>query len=180
MSDYGTIIEERTVRFERLLPGPIERVWEYLTDSEKRGTWLAFGEMDLRVGGKFEHVWRNNALSENDDPPPEKYADIAEEARMSGKILACDPPKLLSYTWEWGGGEPSEVTYELAEDGDRVRLTLTHRRLASRGEMVGVGSGWHAHLEVLAARLEGRKPEGFWRTHTRLEAEYEERIPASA
>lgn len=180
MSDYGTIIEERTVRFERLLPGPIERVWEYLTDSEKRGTWLATGEMDLRVGGNVEHVWRNNDLTENDDPAPEKYADIAEEARMSGKITACDPPNLLSYTWEWGEDEPSEVTYELQARGDKVLLALTHRRLASRGEMVGVGSGWHAHLEILAAHLESREPEGFWRTHTRLEAEYEERIPVSA
>lgn len=180
MSDYGMIIEERTVRFERSLPGPIERVWEYLTDSEKRGTWLAFGEMELTVGGRVEHVWRNNDLTEDDDPPPEKYADIAEEARMSGTITACDPPRLLSYTWEFGEGEPSEVTYELAEEGNRVRLTLTHRRLSSRDEMVGVGSGWHTHLGLLAARLEGREPARFWRTHTRLEAEYEERIPASA
>lgn len=179
MSDYGTIIEERTVRFERLLPGPVERVWEYLTDSQKRGTWLATGEMDLRVGGKVEHVWRNNDLTENDDPAPEKYADIADEARMGGKITACDPPHLLSYTWEFGEGEPSEVMYELEARDDKVLLTLTHRRLASRGEMVGVGSGWHAHLEILAARLEGHEPDGFWRTHTRLEVEYEERIPTT-
>ncbi len=179
MSDYATVIDERAVRLERLLPGPIERVWSYLTDSEKRGTWLAVGEMVLEVGGRVEHVWHNNDLTEDDDPPPEKYADIAEEARMTGTITACDPPHLLSYTWEWGEDEPSEVTYELQPQGDKVLLTLTHRRLASRGEMVGVGAGWHTHLDILAARLEGQPPEGFWRKHTRLEAEYEQRIPAS-
>jgi hypothetical protein len=29
------------VRFERLLPGPIERVWDYLTKPELQKTWLA-------------------------------------------------------------------------------------------------------------------------------------------
>ena len=180
MSDYGTVIEQRAVRFERLLPGPIDRVWNYLTDSDKRGTWLAVGEMDLQIGGQVEHVWHNNDLTENDDPPPEKYAEIAEEARMTGTITACDPPHLLAYTWEWGEDQPSEVTYELESRGDQVLLILTHRRLASRGEMVGVGAGWHAHLDILVARLEGSQPGGFWRTHTRLEAEYEQRISASA
>jgi uncharacterized protein YndB with AHSA1/START domain len=31
MNDFGTI-DGDTVRFERELPGPIERVWSYLTD----------------------------------------------------------------------------------------------------------------------------------------------------
>ena len=36
MNDYGELLDENTVRFERLLPGPIERVWSYLTEGEKR------------------------------------------------------------------------------------------------------------------------------------------------
>jgi hypothetical protein len=32
---FGVLIEPGTIRFERILPGPIERVWDYLTDSEK-------------------------------------------------------------------------------------------------------------------------------------------------
>jgi uncharacterized protein YndB with AHSA1/START domain len=47
MDKYGTIIAPNTIRFERLLPGPIERVWAYLTDPEKRAKWLASGPMDL-------------------------------------------------------------------------------------------------------------------------------------
>lgn len=30
MDTYGTVIAPNTIRFERLLPGPIERVWAYL------------------------------------------------------------------------------------------------------------------------------------------------------
>ncbi len=34
MTDLGTIVDAHTVRFERLLPGAIERVWDYLTKPE--------------------------------------------------------------------------------------------------------------------------------------------------
>ncbi len=54
MNEYGVVTEPRTVYFERLLPGPIERVWAYITESEKRGKWLATGEMELRVGGRVD------------------------------------------------------------------------------------------------------------------------------
>jgi hypothetical protein len=35
------VLESQTVRFERLLPGPVERVWEYLTRPDLQRTWLA-------------------------------------------------------------------------------------------------------------------------------------------
>ena len=41
LSGYGELIEPATVRIERMLPGPIERVWDYLTDSDLRAQWLA-------------------------------------------------------------------------------------------------------------------------------------------
>jgi len=31
--EYGTVLSPTEVRFERLLPGPIETVWAFLTDS---------------------------------------------------------------------------------------------------------------------------------------------------
>jgi uncharacterized protein YndB with AHSA1/START domain len=181
MSEYGVVTEPGMVRLERILPGPIDRVWSYLVDSEKRGTWLATGEIEPRVGGRVEHVWRNNAHTPDDDPAPAKYADIAEYARMEGRVTAYDPPRRLAYTWEGGPAEgESEVTFELSARGADVLLVLTHRRLVTRDGMLGVSSGWHAHLDVLAARLAGRTPPGFWRTHAKLEVEYGRRIPAGA
>ena len=32
MNDYGVLLDSKTVRFERLLPGPIDRVWGYLVE----------------------------------------------------------------------------------------------------------------------------------------------------
>ncbi|MBB3059863.1 uncharacterized protein YndB with AHSA1/START domain [Microbulbifer rhizosphaerae] len=36
MEDYGVMTAADTLRIERLLPGPLERVWQYLVDSDKR------------------------------------------------------------------------------------------------------------------------------------------------
>ena len=43
MKDYPSVLSPTEIRFERLLPGPIENVWSYLTDAKKRGEWLASG-----------------------------------------------------------------------------------------------------------------------------------------
>jgi hypothetical protein len=58
-----------------------------------------------------------------------------------------------------------------------VLLTVVHRRLPTRGMMVGVSTGWHAHLDMLAARLADEETEPFWDRFGRLRAEYERRIP---
>ncbi|MGE3875899.1 MAG: ATPase, partial [Parvibaculaceae bacterium] len=62
--------------------------------------------------------------------------------------------------------------------GDEVLLTVIHRRLADRGTMLLVGSGWHLLLDVLAARAAGKKPEAFWDGWSRLRKEYDRRLPA--
>jgi uncharacterized protein YndB with AHSA1/START domain len=48
---YGVLTEPAMLKIQRLLPGPIERVWAYLTDGELRRKWLAAGEMEMKVGG---------------------------------------------------------------------------------------------------------------------------------
>ena len=172
MSEYGSVIEPGTVRFERLLPGPIEKVWAHLVDAELRGTWLATGPMEPREGGKVELHFRHADLTPHAEVTPEKYKGVEGGHTMSGRITRWDPPRLLAYTWE---GD-SEVTFELAPSGAGVRLTLTHRRLASRDETVEVSGGWHAHLGVLEERLRGETPRPFWPRFENLEREYQARI----
>ena len=46
MNDYGELIDSSTVRFERMLPGPIERVWSYIVESDKRKQWLCAGDIE--------------------------------------------------------------------------------------------------------------------------------------
>jgi uncharacterized protein YndB with AHSA1/START domain len=168
---HGTSTAPGEVRIERWLPGPAERVWAYLTDSRKRGTWLATGEMEPRVGGRVEHVFRHADLS-HEKVPPAPYEAYAEGHTMHGTILRYEPPRLLSYTWG-EGDEASDVTFEVEpQPNGEVLLTVTQRRLRSVQGMANVSAGWHAHLGILLDRLHGRAPRGFWSTHSRLEAEY--------
>lgn len=177
MNEFGVVTAPRTLCIRRVLPGPIERVWAYLTESDKRGRWLATGPMELRVGGRVELNFRNADLSPEVEPTPEKYRQ-SECGTIHGRITRCDPPRLLSYTWGGDGGDPSEVTFELTPEGEDVLLVLTHRRLRDRSQMLSVSGGWHAHLGILLDHLAGRQPRPFWSTLARLEAEYERRLPA--
>ncbi len=177
MSEFGVVTEPRTVRLRRVLPGPIERVWAYLTESDKRATWLASGPMELQVGGRVELHFHHADLSA-EKTPPDRFKKLEAGHSSYGRIIRCDPPHVLSYTWNEELEDPSEVTFELTPEGQDVVLVLTHRRLGDRTAMVSVSSGWHTHLGVLIDRLEGREPRPFWSTIVRLEAEYQRRLPA--
>lgn len=176
MTDYAVVTAPGTVHIERLLPGPIERIWAYLTESDKRGQWFASGDAELKAGGRIELIFRNSDLTRNDDPAPAKYAREAGEVSMAGRITQCEPPHLLAFTW--GDESASEVRFELTERGNKVLLAITHTGLDAFDARISIAGGWHTHLGILADRLEGREPEGFWRTHTRLEAEYAKRLQA--
>lgn len=180
MSTYGTYTEQGTIRFERLLPGPIERVWAWLTEPEKRGQWLASGEMELNVGGRVELIFNHHNITPYDETLPEKYKDIGDTSRLQGTITELDPPRLLSYTWEEPSAPDSVVTFELEEDGAQVRLTLTHRHLGDdRDTLMGVGAGWHTHLDIMVDKLNGRTPKPFWDTHMPREEEYAKKLDES-
>lgn len=172
LSADGEVIGDDTVRFERLLPGPIERVWAYLTESEKRGLWLATGEFDLRPGGKTHLRFRHRDLSPKQSPAPAEFRKFDEEGGgFEGRVLRCEPPRLLTITW---GGTPneSEVTFELMpRPRGKVLLVLTHRRLRP-DEMKMVAPGWHTHLGILSDRLEGSEPENFWIAFQQWKAHY--------
>lgn len=169
--DYGVLTEPTTLTIHRILPGPIERVWAYLTDSDLRRQWLAAGAMELKVGAPFEFVWRNNELT---DPPGKRPEGYSDEHRMQSRITEIDPPRRLSFTWF----ERGEVTFELSPRGNRVLLTVIHRRIPDRSVLLKVGPGWHNHLDVLVARISGKEPEPFWDNFVRLQKEYTRRMPA--
>jgi len=167
---YGTLIEPTTLKIQRLLPGPIERVWAYLTESDMRRKWLAAGQMEMKVGSLFEFVWRNDELS---DPPGKRPEGFGEEHRMQSRITELDPPRKISFTWS----ESGDVSIELETKGKEVLLTLIHRRLPNRNYMLRVSAGWHMHLDVLVARANDTEPPLFWDGWARLHEEYDHWLP---
>jgi uncharacterized protein YndB with AHSA1/START domain len=168
---YGVLTEPATLKIQRLLPGPIERVWAYLTDSELRRQWLAAGKMEMKVGVPFELVWRNDELS---NPPGQRPTGFPEEHRMQSRITELDPPRKLAIAWSGSG----DVSFELDPKGNEVLLTVTHRRLPDRATLLMFGAGWHMHLDILVARATGKEAAPFWDGWSRLQKEYDRRMPA--
>jgi uncharacterized protein YndB with AHSA1/START domain len=127
-----------------------EKLWQALTTAEfSRQYFFGFAvEMETRVGGSF--IVRA--------PDGSTHID--------GEVLACDPPRKLSVTWNvnWPGlveklGQ-TVVTYEIAQTGGAVRLTMTesHERELSEDILSGGRSGWPAILSSLKSVLETGKP----------------------
>ncbi len=169
MNEYGKLITPTTLQFERTLPGPIENVWEYLVDDEKRGLWFAGGPTELVPDGKMELVFNNSKFADIDDPTPEKYKDVGDGFKSVAIVAKVEKPNLLVINWEDG-----TVTFALSELGDgKIKLTLTHEKLSTeRDQRIGVLAGWHTHLNILVDRLEGNQVKGFWTVHMDLEEQY--------
>jgi uncharacterized protein YndB with AHSA1/START domain len=126
------------VVFHRHYRKPIEKVWAAITTPERLADWLADADIEMRTGGKIRLNWANGH-------------------EMEGRVLVCEPPTAFAWTWDLGGRETS-VRFDLKPDGDGCWLTLTHSGLSPKaGPGAGVRAGWHAHLEGLAAAIDGTK-----------------------
>ena len=166
------------VRFVRLLPGPIERVWDYLTDPVKRARWFAGGTMEQRVGGKMRLTFRHKDLAPNETPPAGYEQHHDPGASMDNIVTRCEPPRLLAFTFGTEG--ESEVTIELTPQGDDVQLVLTHRATGGDIPYMGeFGPGWHTHFTLLLAQLEGAPPPPFWTLFLQHKAAYAKILPAA-
>ncbi|MEM8770404.1 MAG: SRPBCC family protein [Pseudomonadota bacterium] len=177
MNKYGEVLEDGSMQFVRMLPGPIERVWDYLTDPEKRAQWLCGGETATQAGGKIVMAFDNSTLTPHeDDHPPEKYKDAGGPVTFEGKVLGYERPHLLQFTWPNADGGEGVVTFRLSEEGEKVRLELTHKGIRRASDFIGASGGWHVHLDILDDKLAGRDPGPFWTAHTAAENEYEKRF----
>jgi uncharacterized protein YndB with AHSA1/START domain len=172
MSEYATTPDPTSIRLERLLPGPVERVWAYLVEPEKRALWFVGGVWDLRVGGEAQVAWDHRKLSH--EPTPHAWKDF-DGTTTTGTITRVEAPRLLSYRTGPGGGD-SEVTFELEPRGKDVLLTITQTPIADAQMKAGFASGWHAYLGILEDRLNGATPRGFWTYFDKLQGEYADRF----
>src|SRR5215211_7035252 len=96
---HGQFTGPAEVRLVRTLPGPIERVWSYLTDPEKRARWFAGGPMEPRAGGKLTLNFRQANLAP-DETPPEEYKQHHDPGHsMEGIVTRWEPPRVLAFTF---------------------------------------------------------------------------------
>jgi uncharacterized protein YndB with AHSA1/START domain len=152
-----------TIRLERMLDAPVEKVWRYLTEAGLRQQWF-MGGSDARAESELELVIDHDNLSDDDVPYPEDYAQYRGKVWRE-KVLRFEPPRLLETTF--ANGEQGVVTYELFPEGDGTRLVLTHSGISSPTGFENFGTGWTSHLAVLQERLADRGVPNFWALHER-------------
>ena len=155
-----------TIRLERLLDAPVDKVWRYLTEAELRRQWF-MGGSDAAPNGQFELIVDHDNLSEDEVPYPESYAAFKGSV-WTEKVIRFEPPRLLETTFQ--GGKNGRVTYELFPDGERTRLVLIHSGIESGTGAQDFGTGWNSHLTVLQEKLAGRTVRDFWALHAESRA----------
>ena len=144
MSARGEPFRVPAVRFVRTLPGPPQRVWDYLTDCRKLTAWFGEdGSIEPREGGAVRFM----------------------QGHVRGIVTQWKPHRRLAYTWNVFGPDAAEspypesyLTFDLEPSGSEVRLTLTHLPVLERFENQNM-MGWHTFLDILGAAARGEAIE---------------------
>jgi uncharacterized protein YndB with AHSA1/START domain len=138
---------EHSLRIERLIAAPPERIFAYWTQAELVAQWLAPGEMrcidnavDLRAGGAWHVTMLRTDGSTN---------------TVGGTYLAIEPPRRLVFTW--GNSDPAcsgvvadtEVEILISEAHGGTRLVLTHTKFSSVESRDRHEMGWGMCLDKL-------------------------------
>lgn len=135
--------DEEPIRVERLLPAPIEDVFDALTDAARMADWFSpvgFAEVeaDAIVGGILRVVMIDGDVRLEHD----------------GEFLEVLRPTRLAFTWRsrYTGDRPTVVTVELSEEDGETRLVLHHDGLPP-AERASHAGGWGAILDRLSAAV---------------------------
>ena len=123
-------------RMTRSFAHPASYVWEMLTAPARLAEWLAPGTIEPKVGGAARLDFKDSGIV------------------IDSTVTEFDPVKAIAYSWS-GPGEPLRpLRFGLQSDGAGTTLEITLR--VPKGEDAArSAAGFEAHLEMLAAALEG-------------------------
>ncbi len=100
--------DARTAVIRRVYPASPETLWQAITDRTHLRRWFIEPRGDLRFGGTF-----------------------ALEGHAHGRILRCDPPRMLRVTWVYGPRHADELEVRLTKaDGGGTVVELEHASIA--------------------------------------------------
>jgi uncharacterized protein YndB with AHSA1/START domain len=125
-----------------------EKLWHALTDGDFTARYWFGAKLrsDWKVGSSFEMVRSDGIVSD------------------AGKVVECDPPRRLAYTFinlsdKYKNELPALATFVLEPFGKLVKLTLTHQGFSEGGKFYsGISKGWPAILSSLKSLLETGEP----------------------
>lgn len=117
-------------------PTTLDDLWQACTQADRLARWFAPVSGDLQLGGRYQ-----------------------VEGNASGEVIACDPPRSYTVTWEMGGAA-THVSVRLTPEGDDARLTLEHQHTGETDSEFWIqfgpgatGVGWDLALLGLALHL---------------------------
>lgn len=136
----------RVVIASRAYDTTVEDVWDALTSSERLPRWFAQVDGELKLGGRFQ-----------------------VKGNAGGTVLACEPPRSFSVTWEFGGGVSwVNVALQPTKDGGAF-LTLEHiAPVTDHWKTYGpgaVGIGWELGLLGLGMHTRSREARDSFNEH---------------
>jgi uncharacterized protein YndB with AHSA1/START domain len=122
--------ETRSVITERELPHSVEKVWRALTQGPLLEEWLMKNNFEPVVGHRFQFR--------------------ADWGSVEGQVLAIEPRKALSYTWE-AFGLKSVVSFTLTATnaGTHLRVEQAGFRQDQQQAYQGAKYGWQKFLTDL-------------------------------
>jgi uncharacterized protein YndB with AHSA1/START domain len=143
----NTVTEARSVVVEREIPYPPEKIWRALTQPHLIEEWLMKNDFKPAVGHRFDF-----------------RADFLPNGALDCEVLAVEPEKKLSYTWNSTGGDTanglkSVVTWTLTPTGmgTHLRMEQSGFRPDQPQYYQGAKYGWprfFANLEQVLARID--------------------------
>jgi uncharacterized protein YndB with AHSA1/START domain len=137
-----------SIEREITVAGPIDRVWQALTDADELAQWFGdSAELELVPGGEFRVGWSG-------------YDSIVE-----GAVETVDYPTVFSYRWEAGTTQDgivwtTRVTFTLEEGDDVTTVKVVETGFAELPDELYTGcfeensSGWTAEMADLQRHLE--------------------------
>ena len=134
----NTATEARSVVVEREIPFPPEKIWRALTQPHLIEEWLMKNDFTPVVGHRFDFR--------------------ADWGSVACQVLAVEPNKTLSYTWD-ALGLASVVTWTLTptSTGTHLRMEQSGFRPDQPRYYQGAKYGWQqfvANLEQVLGRID--------------------------
>jgi uncharacterized protein YndB with AHSA1/START domain len=158
----GSLREESgkgVVHVEDVYPTDIDDLWSAITEPARLARWIGTVEGDLRVGGAFT-------------------ARFTSTWEGTGTVDVCEAPHRLVVTTQDEDEIPTVIEALLTAEGDGTRLVIEDRGLPLE-HYADHGSGWQAHIEDLAALIDGREPANWHARWVELTPSYREMLSSS-
>jgi uncharacterized protein YndB with AHSA1/START domain len=151
--------QRHTLRFERRLRHPPEKVWLALTEDGELGHWFPARIVGAREkGAKLRFVFpeqepkASNEMQEVQSKAQDEHLAEHGDAGMEGEVTVFDPPRLFEFTWH-----TELLRFELAPEEGGTRLVFIHtfddEPAAARN-----ATGWDVCFDSLERRLNGEPP----------------------